>query len=293
MNKIGIYKYTNKINGKSYIGQSINIEKRQAQHLYDANYRPERATGIDLAIRKYGIENFDFEILELCNIEELDEKEIYWIAFYNTYHDGYNRTKGGFSFHGEEHPRALLTDEDVWIIREMYNQKVSRRDVYKTFQHCGITARGFKKVWDCENWQHIHADVYTEENKLWHKHNVGHTEDQIGLSSQDRALKQEEIDNIVKDYKNGLSINALAKKYGRDNGVIEKYLANPKEIVKVKLSGRKVKNLNTGLIFDSISKAAKWAGCGATTLTRHLNTDHFAGKVPETEEKAEWEEIFS
>lgn len=289
--KIGIYKYENKLNGHIYIGQSSNIRKRYAQHLYDATHRPERATGIDKAIAKYGIENFIFSIIEECPIEKLDEREIYWIDFYDSYHNGYNCSIGGGSLKGENHPRAILTEEDVWEIRELYKLHVPRREVYEIYKDTGISERGFKKVWDNENWPNIHTDVYTEENKQWHKQNTGHGEDQIGLSSLDRTLKQEEINAIVFDYQNGMNINQLAKKYNRDYGIIQKYLANPKETKQVNYLGRTIKNLNTGKIFSSISQAAKWAGCGATTLTRHLNTDGIAGKVPETKEPAKWIEI--
>lgn len=289
--KTGIYKYQNKLNGHIYIGQSINIDRRYAQHLYDAEHRPERSTGIDKAIAKYGIENFDFSIVEECPVEQLDEREIYWINYFDSYHNGYNCSIGGASLRGEDHPRAILTEEDVWAIREMYNMRIPRREVYEAFSHTGISERGFKKVWDNENWPNIHADVYTEENKIWHKNNVGHGEDQIGLSSKDRTLKQEEIDAIVLDYQNGMNINQLAKKYNRDYGIIQKYLSNPTETQTVKHKGRKIKNLNTDKVFNSISSAAKWAHCGATTLTRHLYTDGIAGVVPETQEPAQWVEI--
>ena len=91
---IGIYKITNKINGNSYIGQSINVEKRL---LYHKKYRNELIKNKVLykAIEKYGIENFDFEILEECKKEELNEREKYYIEKYNTYYKGYNMTRGG------------------------------------------------------------------------------------------------------------------------------------------------------------------------------------------------------
>lgn len=54
---------------------------------------------------------------------------------------------------------------------------ISRREVYDMFKDTGITLRGFKKVWDNETWPNIHEDVYTEENKQWHKNNIGHSED--------------------------------------------------------------------------------------------------------------------
>lgn len=248
-------------------------------------------TGIDFAICKYGIENFDFSILEQCNIEQLDEKERYWIAYYDSYNNGYNRTPGGKALRGSEHPKAILNENQVWEIRELYNQKVKRNIAFQAFKQYGISERGFKKIWDGENWSNIHMDVYTEENKLWHKSQTGHSEDQIGLSSDDRTIKQTEIDLWVKEYNEGLSINAIAKKYKRDNGVVEKYIHNPIAVKKVQYRGRKLQNINTKKIFNSINSAAKWAGCGATTLTRHLATDKIAGKVPETGEPAEWLEI--
>lgn len=288
---IGIYKYQNKINGKIYIGQSDNLERRYAQHIYDTTARPERGTGIDQAMAKYGRENFTYEIIEYCDIKELDERECYWIAYYDSYNNGYNKTPGGKSLHGEDHPRAILTEEDVWFIRECYKNHIDRSLVYELVKNTGISERGFLKVWNNENWPAVHQDVYTPENKAWHKANVGHSDDQIGLSSLDRAIKQEEIDIWVKEYKNGMSINAIAKKYNRDNGTVEKYINNPVANKKVNYHGRTVKNINTNQIFNSISAAAKWAGCGATTLTRHLASDKIAGKVPDTGEPAQWIEI--
>ena len=289
---IGIYKYQNKLNGKIYIGQSTDIERRYQQHLWDAEKRPEQGTGIDLAINKYGINNFTFEIIEQCNSEQLDERERFWIEYFNSYTDGYNRTPGGSSLKGEEHPRAILTKEQVWQIRDLYGKRIKRSDVFKIFKDTGITERGFLKIWNCETWTDIHTDVYTPENRAWHKQQIGHSEDQKGLSSLDRAITQDEINIWVNEYQNGMTINAIAKKYNRDNGTVQKYISNPNALKKVQYKGRAIKNLNTNKTFNSISAAAKWAGCGATTLTRHLATDKIAGKVPETNEPAQWEELF-
>ena len=68
---IGIYKITNKINGKIYIGQSNDIKRRFLEHTY------RDKLPIDIAIKKYGKENFSFEILEECPTEQLNEKETY------------------------------------------------------------------------------------------------------------------------------------------------------------------------------------------------------------------------
>lgn len=67
---IGVYKFTNKINGKAYIGQSVDIFQRVKDHEHRAftNYLSNREYNKSFyrALRKYGMENFDFEILEIC-----------------------------------------------------------------------------------------------------------------------------------------------------------------------------------------------------------------------------------
>lgn len=97
---VGIYKVVNLVNKKVYVGQSKNIEKRWAAHkraayLVDA---PSYEYPIYRAIRKYGIENFSFEIIELCPVGDLNEKEKFWISHYNSFFEGYNSTVGGGSF---------------------------------------------------------------------------------------------------------------------------------------------------------------------------------------------------
>lgn len=88
---IGIYKITNQINGKSYIGKSIHIQQRWREHLYNNS----KCSLLKYALQKYGINNFKFEVIEECSQEELTEREIYWIQYYNTFNDGYNLTLGG------------------------------------------------------------------------------------------------------------------------------------------------------------------------------------------------------
>lgn len=91
---IGIYKITNKINQHCYIGQSRCIEKRWKNHINTSQNVNDNKYNYPLyrAFRKYGIDNFSFEIIEICNSDELNDKEKHWIKLYSP---SYNQTEGG------------------------------------------------------------------------------------------------------------------------------------------------------------------------------------------------------
>jgi group I intron endonuclease len=91
-----IYKVTNKINGKAYIGQTVfSLKNRKNRHVSETLNRKDNIY-FHKAIRKYGSENFDWKILQKCDtIEELNKLEIHYIELYDTFNNGYNLTKGG------------------------------------------------------------------------------------------------------------------------------------------------------------------------------------------------------
>lgn len=93
----GIYKITNIKNKKAYIGKSVEIiPKRWTEHIKTSlNIGSISHTKIHDAMKEHGIENFTFEILEECSKEKLNEREKYWIAFYETNTYGYNIKSGG------------------------------------------------------------------------------------------------------------------------------------------------------------------------------------------------------
>lgn len=127
-----IYCVTNKINNKKYIGQTTReLKRRKNEHITQADNGSDLA--IHQAIRKYGEGNFEWSIIDQAyNQEELDNKEIYWIDFYNTYYeDGYNMALGG-QFNLSDNPdemsemrggrEFLIFDTDGNFIKETISQ---------------------------------------------------------------------------------------------------------------------------------------------------------------------------
>lgn len=90
-----IYMHTSP-SGKSYIGQSINsLEERWKSHISSAS--AGRKSRFNNAIRKYGPENFKSVVLEEVDNTKLNEREIFYIQYFDTYYNGYNATFGGDS----------------------------------------------------------------------------------------------------------------------------------------------------------------------------------------------------
>lgn len=196
----GIYKITNTVNNKIYIGQSIFIEKRWAQH--KSPYEQERYKDKPLykAFQKYGLNNFIFEVIEECPPEILNEREKYWISTLRTlcHEKGYNVTSGGSSTANDNHPRHKLTKEDVIDIRTRYNNKERCKEVENIYKN-RIGHSGFSKIWKGETWKNIMPEVYTEENKNFHLHNTG----QKGSSNGRAKLTEDEVYSIRLRKKNG------------------------------------------------------------------------------------------
>lgn len=93
----GIYVITNTVNNKRYIGQSHNIQWRWWMHRYQLRRGTQINRHLQSAWNKYGEEAFTFSILELCPENKLNEREIYWIEYFQTTNNlfGYNIMSGG------------------------------------------------------------------------------------------------------------------------------------------------------------------------------------------------------
>ena len=138
----GIYKITDKISGKSYVGQSIHIFNRWKEHA--RSIRKEKGiNGNDASLK---LENLTFEILELCSAEELDDKEIYWIKYYDSYNNGFNKTSGG------QHKRGEEKDKREYKKRVITSNYDAKRTLYidsieSALKNKEIVADGKHKFW--------------------------------------------------------------------------------------------------------------------------------------------------
>lgn len=149
---VGIYKITNLINGKVYIGQSVDIESRFNKHRtapFNKNSDSYNSHFYS-AIRKYSLENFRFEIIEECTQAELDQKEEYWIAFYQSYVDptkGYNETKGG---QGVKGLGVKLNDNVVKEIQQLLlTTTLTQTDIAKQY---GVSQRLISGINSGNSW---------------------------------------------------------------------------------------------------------------------------------------------
>lgn len=126
--KSGIYCFENKINGKLYIGQAQDIRDRIQHHIASKD-----KLYFHNALRKYGLINFNIYILELADLDKLSKLEIYYIAKYNSFTEGYNLTAGGEGHRGHRIPdeqKQIIGEcnsKETWAYNFKYNYFISAK----------------------------------------------------------------------------------------------------------------------------------------------------------------------
>ena len=189
---IGIYKIENKLNGKIYIGQSNNIERRFKEHQTKGTLS---RIPVDIAIQKYGKDNFTYEIIEETSIENLNTAEQFWIKKYNSVEQGYNCSEGGDQQSiGVNNGRAKLTEQDIIKIRQAYNNHKRQKDVYKEYENI-ISFGNFQSIWQGRTWTHIMPEVFTKENKEYYIY-----QNSNGSKGASAKFSDEEVIEIRKRY---------------------------------------------------------------------------------------------
>ena len=272
----GIYLITNLITYEGYVGQSIDVETRWKQHLSTSQNLNENAK-LYQAMREYGQENFSCEILEECSKDQLDEREIYWIDYYDTFNNGYNMTHGGQGSYGWKYnPEEMkkLWDEG-YSIKEIMNtlgcsqQLVSERlKGYKNYDRATAFARNFDYP--------IAVHQYTLLGEY-----VNSFPSPIIAA---KSLGYDRNDNILECI-NGNINSAYGYQWSREKTDKLSMIAVP--------HGKLVKCVETGEIFTSTKEAEK-----AYNLSSHSNIVECingkrksAGKHKVTGEKLHWQYI--
>lgn len=268
----GIYKITNNVNNKIYIGQSINIEKRWQHHKLEANNKNQNQYNylIHRAFRKYGIKNFSFEIIEECLSNELNDKEKYWIKYYNSYKNGYNMTAGGDTgpiMPGEQNPNTFLTNQDVEQIRkdtllglipsiqyEQYKEKIS----YKTFLDIrrGI---GWKGVGP-DTSQYLKSSEYISMIKSYSAKQKTKDKENIWDEITKRKEQGEDRLSVYEDYKNLYSLSGFNKIWYKTKEGIKDF---KKKVCKIDIRTNQI--LDT---YESLAEAAEKNNCDSSSISK-------------------------
>ena len=189
----GIYKIKNKINGKIYIGQSNNIERRWREHKSRSLNKENKDCNMKIyeAIKTYGLTNFELSIIEKCKKEELRDREIYWINYYNSmdFNFGYNTDNGYMPTHF-----AKLNDAE-------YNNL------------CEDLKNNFLSLEDISNKYNISLSYIYEINRGDNFRKNKNEKYPLREENIKNRLSEDIILNIKNDLLNGLPLTELQNKY--------------------------------------------------------------------------------
>lgn len=185
-----IYKYTSP-SGKCYIGQTTDENRRKRQHEHNAfnteckQYNSKFYT----AIRKYGWDSFQYEVLYTIfketleeTIDILNDREIYYIGQYDSFKNGYNMTIGGRQLRGSDHPSygTHLSEEHKIKLKASVIKQVSQYDIDGNYIATYDSAANAQLATGCDSSQIIavcRGKSYTSKNYQWRygdsKENIG------------------------------------------------------------------------------------------------------------------------
>lgn len=203
-----IYSYINKINKKQYIGQTINPEDRQHAHKSNAfnEKNSEYNSPIHRAFRKYGYDNFEYQILaQTDDLDALNLLEEFFISKFDTQiPNGYNIEKGGKNCQKppldiEEREKliwdqAKLTKDEVIELRKAYQNKESPKEIYEKKYKGRLHYQSFMNIWTGKRYSLIMPEVFQESRR------TKLTEEIVRAIRQDRQNTQLSYEKLAKKY---------------------------------------------------------------------------------------------
>lgn len=208
----GIYKITNKINNKVYIGKSTNIEDRWKNgHISKLNKNKHDNDHLQFSWNKYGQHNFEFSIIEECTEELLNKREIYWIDYYKSYNPeyGYNMTYGGDGGKPTEETKQKISKSLIGKMAGEKHPMYGKKHSEQTIEKCKLAFLGRKhteesklkisksqkgKILSEETKRKIsenHADFSGKNHPLYGKHHSEETRKKISKSNKGKTISKE------------------------------------------------------------------------------------------------------
>lgn len=215
-----IYKITNKLNQKVYIGKTLRDPKiRWREHIEDSRhpYLP-----LQRAFNKYGIEAFEFTVLEQINNDSLlNEREKYYINKFNSYKKGYNATIGGDGgtthlLSDSERKKILqLWEEDKTILEIQRNTGHSYQAIHNCILSTGISQKEYEEQIQSNRKKQLllkKAEKEQIQNNRKKQLLLKKTEKEKEYKKE--KFTKEEKENIFKMFQSYYSCNYIAKQIG-------------------------------------------------------------------------------
>lgn len=185
-----VYKITNTLNGKVYIGQTVDYRKRKVGHFSYLRRNAHRNCYLQKSFNKYGESSFKMEIIKECAVDELDKLEIYYMRKYNSIDKtlGYNMVIGGNT--NKSFPdyirQKMSRSQKGRIISEEHRKRIGKWHKGKT-----ISPKDIEK-----------ANKTKKDNQI-----------QWGETNPNAVLTNDNVEKLIKDMLNGLTVEDVMKKY--------------------------------------------------------------------------------
>lgn len=188
-----IYAFKNKINNKIYVGQTCRtFEERTNEHLR------HNKTAFDKALKKYGIENFDYAIIdEAHNMDELNKKEIFWIKHFNSLAPfGYNLCIGGENTKGYHH--RLESREKMRLAKK--GTFLGEENPFYGKKHTDETRQKMKEAWTEERKEQLRLMIKKRKHHTVKVRNVdtGEVFNSVKEAAEKYGLKDTHISRVCK-----------------------------------------------------------------------------------------------
>jgi len=302
-NKIGIYKITNTDNNKCYIGQSVHMVQRLGDHKRNLRKGEHINEYFQRAYNKYGIDKFVYEVIEECDKEQLNDKELFWIDLFNSTDRGfgYNLMDGG-NERGSVHKNTkhkmslinrginnILTEHEVMGIKEALLKGITQTELSLRY---GVSQSGIWRIMNLDNWVWVSPELNEQlkslpirlkeerDNKIkaltekgWAVKKIashlGINERTVSNASPSTYVEDHKrvADLVREDHKNYVPISETLSKYGIKRSTYSKHTRELRHQCERELHEEVIRMNTNGVMVKDI---AATLGIHRTTVTDHI-----------------------